>query len=121
MQTDMSAAVLIERYEALVELYRRLDAVTGEVFRLIQVGPRAGELAVRMKENAAIADSIGTVSHEVAALKGEVLGTDLLTPGDRDRLRGMEEEIAAAVNHLVEQQSRTTDIVKRQGIRIARR
>ena len=121
MQTEMSAGVLIKRYEALVELYRRLDVITGEVFRLIQEGPRVGELTERMKENAVIVESIGAVSHEVAALKGEVLGMDLLTPGDRDRLRLMEGEISASVNRLVEQQSRTTDIVKRQGIRIARR
>ena len=121
MNSDSTIDDLVARYENLIGMYRRLDDIAAEVFRLLQAGPRSGELVERMRENAALADRISMESQEIAARKRSLLDSDTLSDDDRIRIRTLEKALTNTVQELVERETRSRKALNSRGVRIARR
>ena len=118
---SMSSQTLLEHYTVLVGLYEKLEEISQEVFHALQSGSRVGELAIRLKENAVVAERISEESHAIADMKKALADRNLFSEKDRLRVRESEERLAQVVNRVVEQETKSRDLMMKQGVKISRK
>ena len=118
---ETRVAELIEHYENLLELYERLESVSGSVFEGLESGTRADEIAGRLKESAELAENIAKESRVIAESKESLLGGNVLSERERALVRRFEERLAETVKRVVERESESRDLISRRGVKISRR
>lgn len=113
--------MLLKHYEILLELYVKMEEISQKVSRSLESGSRIGEVILLLKENAAIADNIGEESEAISSMKKNLSASNLLTEKDRSLVRKAEQNLTSAVNRVIEQETRSSDIAMSQGVKISRK
>ena len=118
---EASTQMLLKHYEILLELYNRMEGVSQKVSRSLESGSRIWEIIPLLKENAAIADHIREESETISSMKKSLSESNRLAERDRTLVREAEQNLTHAVNRVVEQNTKSSDIAKSQGVKISRR
>ncbi|MFC1528640.1 hypothetical protein ACFL5B_01895 [Candidatus Latescibacterota bacterium] len=118
---DASVQVLLKHYDILLELYTKMEGLSQKVSRSFESGSRIGEIMPLLKENAAIADHIRKESETISSMKKSFSDGNLLTEKDRSLIREAEQNLTLAVNRVIEQETKSSDIAKGQGVKISRK
>ena len=117
----VDSQVLLKRYNVLLGLYERLEEISQDVYRLIQSGSSVSTLTPKLQENAELANIISEESQTIVTMKKTLLEKDRMTEREKALVRESEQQLAEAVNRVVEQESRSRELISKQGVKIPRR
>ena len=118
---EKGAQALLKHYEVLLELYVKMEGVSQKVSRSLESGSRIGEIIPLLKENAAITDQIREESETISSMKKSLADHNVLTERDRTLIREAEQNLTQTVNRVIEQETKSSDIAKTQGVKISRK
>lgn len=118
---DVSSQALLKRYAELLKLYEKLEEISQEVFHVLEAGSHVGELTLRLRENAVVANQISEESQAIVSIKKTLAEKKLLTERDKSLVRESEEHLTRAVNRVVEQENKSRELMKKQGVKISRK
>ncbi len=111
-------AILLDNYDTLLDLYKRLEALSDEVLNALSDSSRFGSIQGALKKKLTVVDAIQKTSHKIAELKKDVSN---LSGTDREKVKHAEEKLTEAVHRVVEQEDRGRDMFGKQGVKISRR
>ena len=117
----LDSTELFEHYAELLELYKKMETVSCEVFHALASGSRIGQFFTHLRENMAVANRISEESQTIVSIKKSLIEKDQLTDEDRVRVREAEQLLARAVDRVVNQETKNHELMVKQGVKISRK
>ena len=111
------ARMLVGHYQNLLELYKRLEALSGDVFEALEDKSRLGNIQEKLREKMTIVEDIQKESQKIATLKTKLR----LSEKEKVEVRKAEELLTAVVSRVIEQEDRSRELLLKQGVKIPRR
>jgi len=112
---------LLDGYRTLLELYTRLEGISGEICRLLEAGSDMAGLVPMLRESAGLADRIHVESRTLASMKETLVGRNLLSETERMLVRKSERSLAETVTRVMDHENRSREIILKRGVKISRR
>jgi hypothetical protein len=98
-----------------------MESVSEKVFRDLEEAALPQVINAHIREKMAVAEKIIRESRDITALKKTLADNGGISDEDRELVRELEDRLTRAVNHMVEQENRSRDLIIRRGVRVARR
>jgi len=115
--TSDYARILVGHYQNLLELYKRLEVLSGDVFEALGDKSMLGNIQEKLRQKMRIVEDIQKESQKIAALKMKLR----LSESERMKVRKAEETLTAVVSRVIEQEDKSRELLKKQGVKISKR
>ena len=112
---------LLNHYRELLELYKKMEAVSDEIFHALSSGSRIGQFSTHIRENMALANRISEESQTIASIKKTLIEKNELLYEDRIRVREAEQLLSQVVDRVMDQEIKNRTLVVQQGVKISRK
>jgi len=117
IDTNDYARMLVGHYQNLLELYKCLEVLSGDVFEALGDKSKLGNIQEKLREKMSIVEDIQRESQEIAALKTKLR----LSEKEKVEVRKAEELLTVVVSRVIEQEDRSRELLLKQGVKITRR
>ncbi len=111
------ARMLVGHYQNLLELYKRLEALSDDFFEALGGKSVLGNIQEKLRKKMAIVEDIQKESQEIAALKMKLR----LSEKEKVEVRKVEELLTAVVSRVIDKEDRSSELFLKQGVKILRR
>ena len=111
------ARMLIGHYQNILELYKRLEVLSGDVFEALGDKSKLGNIQEKLRGKMAIVEDIQRESQKITALKTKLR----LSEKEKFEVRKAEELLTAVVSRVIEQEDRNRELLLKQGVKISRK
>ena len=112
---------LLNHYRELLELYKKMEAVSYEIFHALSSGSRIGQFSTHIRDNMALANRISEESQTIASIKKTLIEKNELLYEDRIRVREAEQLLSRIVDRVMDQEIKNRTLVMQQGVKISRK
>ena len=117
----LDSTELLKHYTVLLELYKKMEAISGEVFHALESGSRIGQFSTHLRENMAVANRISEESQTIASIKKSLVEKNQLSDEDRVRVKEAELLLSQAVDRVVDHETKNRELMMKQGVKISRK
>ncbi len=115
--TTDCARMLVRHYNNLIELYKRFETLSSDIFEALRDKSRLGIIQEKLREKMTIVEDIQKESQKIADLKVKIK----LLEREKAEVRKAEEMLTVVVNRVIEQEDRSSDLLMKHGVKISRK
>jgi len=111
---------ILRRYDTLLDLYGKLEIVSGEIFRILETGSSFRTVAESLNEKKILVEGIEQESQAIASMKKNAAVSHFLSDEDRVRVKAAEEKLARVVNSVIDLSTKIYELMVKQGVNVTR-
>jgi hypothetical protein len=117
MALSSDAYILLEHYQNLLELYRKLELLSGELFEEISDKSQIDTIQLKLKEKMKIVNAVQEESRVISALKRGIY----LSEKEKTDVRSKEVELSEIFGKVIEREDINRTLLEKQGVRVVRK
>jgi hypothetical protein len=117
MALSSDAHILLEHYQNLLELCRKLELLSAELFEEISDKSHIDAIQQKLKEKMEIVKAVQEESRVISELKREIY----LSENEKTNIRSKEVELSEIFGKVIEREDMNKTLLEKQGVRVARR
>lgn len=111
---------ILRRYDALLDLYGKLEIVSVEICRILETGSSFRTVTEGLNEKKALVERIEQESQAIASMKKNAAVTHFLSDEDRALVKAAEEKLARVVNSVIDLSTKMYELMMKQGANVTR-